>query len=55
MNFLKISCKKNRKNPEFEGKILKSGSAEELADDEQVRTVYLGQNFVLKKRKMLTP
>lgn len=33
----------------FEGKILKSGSAEELAADEQVRKVYLGQNFVLRK------
>jgi lipopolysaccharide export system ATP-binding protein len=34
----------------FEGKILKSGTAEELADDEQVRKVYLGQNFVLKRK-----
>jgi lipopolysaccharide export system ATP-binding protein len=34
----------------FEGKILKSGSAEELANDEQVRKVYLGQNFVLKRK-----
>lgn len=33
----------------FEGKILKSGTAEELANDEQVRKVYLGQNFVLRK------
>jgi lipopolysaccharide export system ATP-binding protein len=33
----------------FEGKILKSGSAEDLANDEQVRKVYLGQNFVLRK------
>lgn len=32
----------------FEGKILKSGSAEDLANDEQVRKVYLGQNFELK-------
>lgn len=38
----------------FEGKILKSGVAEELAEDEQVRRVYLGQNFVLK-RKNYTP
>ncbi|MBX3102558.1 MAG: LPS export ABC transporter ATP-binding protein [Bacteroidetes bacterium] len=29
----------------FEGKILKQGTAEELAADEQVRKVYLGQNF----------
>ena len=36
----------------FEGKILKSGSAEELAADEQVRKVYLGQNFVLRKTKL---
>lgn len=34
----------------FEGKILKQGTAEELAADEQVRKVYLGQNFVLRKR-----
>lgn len=34
----------------FEGKILKAGSAEELADDEQVRRVYLGQNFVLRPK-----
>ena len=32
----------------FEGSILKSGTAEELASDEQVRKVYLGQNFVLR-------
>lgn len=34
----------------FEGQILKSGSAEELAADELVRKVYLGQNFELRKR-----
>jgi lipopolysaccharide export system ATP-binding protein len=34
----------------FEGKILKSGSAEELAADETVRRVYLGTHFELKKR-----
>ena len=34
----------------FEGSILKSGTAEALADDEQVRSVYLGQNFVLRKK-----
>jgi lipopolysaccharide export system ATP-binding protein len=33
----------------FEGKILKSGTAEDLANDEQVRRVYLGKNFELKK------
>jgi len=33
----------------FEGNILKTGTAEELASDEQVRKVYLGQNFVLRK------
>jgi lipopolysaccharide export system ATP-binding protein len=32
----------------FEGKILKGGTARELADDEIVRKVYLGQNFVLR-------
>lgn len=36
----------------FEGKILKSGSAEELAADEQVRKVYLGQNFELKRKSL---
>lgn len=34
----------------FEGSILKSGTAEELAADEQVRRVYLGQNFELRKK-----
>jgi len=34
----------------FEGKILKSGTAEELAQDAQVRKVYLGQSFVLKRK-----
>ena len=33
----------------YEGKILKSGTAEELAADETVRKVYLGQNFELRK------
>jgi len=32
----------------FEGKILKSGTAKELADDEQVRKLYLGKNFQLR-------
>jgi lipopolysaccharide export system ATP-binding protein len=32
----------------FEGKILKAGTAEELSEDEQVRRVYLGQNFELR-------
>jgi lipopolysaccharide export system ATP-binding protein len=34
----------------FEGNILKTGTAEELAADEQVRKVYLGQNFELRKK-----
>lgn len=34
----------------FEGRLLKAGSAEELAADEQVRKVYLGSNFVLKRK-----
>lgn len=33
----------------FEGSILKAGTAEELAADEQVRKVYLGKNFELRK------
>jgi lipopolysaccharide export system ATP-binding protein len=32
----------------YEGEILKSGSARELADDEQVRRLYLGKNFELR-------
>ncbi len=35
----------------FEGNILKEGTPEELAADETVRRVYLGQDFELKKRK----
>jgi lipopolysaccharide export system ATP-binding protein len=33
----------------FEGRILKSGTAEELAADEKVRKVYLGDNFRLNR------
>lgn len=36
----------------FEGNIIKTGSAEDLAADEQVRRVYLGENFELKKTKI---
>jgi len=35
----------------YDGQILKAGTAEELAADEQVRKVYLGQNFELRKNK----
>lgn len=34
----------------FEGKILKSGTAEDLSADEHVRKVYLGKNFELRKK-----
>ncbi|HHH50173.1 MAG TPA: LPS export ABC transporter ATP-binding protein [Saprospiraceae bacterium] len=34
----------------FEGSILKTGTAEELAADEMVRKVYLGKNFELRKK-----
>jgi lipopolysaccharide export system ATP-binding protein len=34
----------------FEGSILKAGSAEDLAEDEHVRKVYLGQHFELKRK-----
>lgn len=37
----------------FEGKILKAGTAEELAEDEQVRKVYLGQHFELKRKNII--
>lgn len=33
----------------YSGSVIKSGSAEELASDEMVRRVYLGQNFELRK------
>lgn len=33
----------------FEGNILKSGTAEDLAEDEHVRKIYLGKNFELRK------
>lgn len=36
----------------FEGSILKHGVPEELAADEMVRKVYLGQNFELRKKKL---
>jgi len=32
----------------FEGSVLKAGTSQELADDEQVRKVYLGSNFELR-------
>lgn len=36
----------------FEGKILKTGTPKELAEDEMVRKVYLGQNFELRTKKL---
>ncbi|MFN5295841.1 MAG: LPS export ABC transporter ATP-binding protein [Flavobacteriales bacterium] len=36
----------------YDGQILKAGTAEELAADEQVRKVYLGQNFELRRVKV---
>ena len=36
----------------FEGGILKAGLPEDLAQDEMVRKVYLGQNFELRKKKL---
>lgn len=38
----------------FEGKLLKHGTAPELANDEMVRKVYLGQNFELRRSKSAT-
>jgi lipopolysaccharide export system ATP-binding protein len=35
-----------------DGKLFKSGTAEELANDPQVRKVYLGQNFELRRAKV---
>ncbi len=39
----------------FEGKILRQGKPRELAEDEIVRRVYLGQNFVLKEKSEIHP
>ncbi|MBR7102782.1 MAG: LPS export ABC transporter ATP-binding protein, partial [Tidjanibacter sp.] len=33
----------------YEGRVLKAGSAEDLAADEEVRRVYLGQDFKLDR------
>ena len=38
-----------------DGKLFKSGTAEELASDPQVRKVYLGQNFELRRARVATP
>ncbi|MDA0193705.1 MAG: LPS export ABC transporter ATP-binding protein [Bacteroidetes bacterium] len=38
----------------FEGKLLKAGTAEELAADEQVRRVYLGKNFQLRRKDLVS-
>ena len=35
----------------FEGKLLKSGTSEELASDTQVRKLYLGERFELKRKR----
>jgi lipopolysaccharide export system ATP-binding protein len=37
----------------IEGKIFKHGTAEQLADDEHVRNLYLGRNFELKRKDYL--
>jgi lipopolysaccharide export system ATP-binding protein len=34
----------------FEGRLLKSGTSEELASDDQVRKLYLGKHFELKRK-----
>jgi len=38
-----------------DGKLFKSGTAEELANDPQVRKVYLGQNFELRRSRVINP
>ncbi len=35
-----------------DGRLFKSGTAEDLASDPQVRKVYLGQNFELRRAKV---
>ena len=37
----------------IEGKIFKHGTAEELSDDDQVKKLYLGRNFELKRKDWL--
>jgi len=37
----------------FEGAVMKYGTSEELANDRQVRKVYLGQNFELRKKDLI--
>jgi lipopolysaccharide export system ATP-binding protein len=37
----------------IEGKIFRHGTAEELAVDEQVKKLYLGRNFELKRKDYL--
>ena len=37
----------------IDGKIFRHGTAEELAKDEQVRSLYLGKNFELKRKDYL--
>jgi lipopolysaccharide export system ATP-binding protein len=37
-----------------DGKLFKDGTAEELANDPQVRKVYLGQNFELRRSRVTT-
>ena len=38
----------------FEGSVMKYGTSEDLANDEQVRRVYLGRNFELRKKDFLS-
>jgi lipopolysaccharide export system ATP-binding protein len=38
----------------FEGRILKAGTAEELAEDPLVRKVYLGQHFELRRKNIVS-
>ena len=38
-----------------DGELFKSGTAEDLANDPQVRKVYLGQNFELRRAKINIP
>ena len=49
-NVQETLCITDRAYLMFEGNILKTGTAEELAADEMVRKVYLGKNFELKRK-----
>ena len=51
-NVSETLCITDRAYLMFDGKLLKAGTAEELAADEQVRRLYLGKQFELKRKQI---